>query len=84
MRLYVLPSACSLASHIALEAVAQVVPTDRLPFEIIVVDRCQNYSPEYLAINPLGTVPCLVTDEGWLRGCAAHVSGQAGGTFRKA
>lgn len=66
MRLYVLPSACSLASHIALEAVAQVVPTDRLPFEIIVVDRCQNYSPEYLAINPLGTVPALVTDEGSL------------------
>lgn len=66
MRLYVLPGASSLASHIALEAVSQALSTDRPPFEIIVVDRSENRSPEYLAINPLGTVPALVTDDGSL------------------
>lgn len=66
MRLYVLPGACSLASHIALEAVAETLPTEKPPFEIIVVDRSQNYSQQYLAINPLGTVPALVTDDGQL------------------
>lgn len=66
MRLYVLPGACSLASHMALEAVAQAFPTDKPPFEIIVVDRSQNRSPAYLAVNPLGTVPALVTDSGGL------------------
>lgn len=64
MRLYVLPGACSLASHMALEAVAQTLPADKLPFEIIVVERSENRLPAYLAINPLGTVPVLVTDDG--------------------
>jgi glutathione S-transferase len=50
----------------ALEAVAQALPTGKPPFEIIVVDRSQNHSPEYLAINPFGTVPALVTDDGGL------------------
>ncbi len=43
--------------------VAQALPTDKPPFETIVVDRS---SPEYLAINPLVTVPALVADYGWL------------------
>lgn len=66
MRLYVLPGACSLASHMALEAVAEASLMDKPPFEIIVVDRSQIRSPEYLAVNPLGTVPALVADDGWL------------------
>lgn len=45
---------------------AQTLTTDTPPFEIIVVDRSQNRSPEYLAINPLGTVPALVINDGQL------------------
>lgn len=66
MRLYVLPGAASLAGHIALEAVADGLPMKKAPFEVIVVDRNENRLPTYLAINPLGTVPALVTDDGSL------------------
>ena len=64
MRLYVLPGACSLACHMALEAAAEQM--DKPSFQIIVVDRSKNRSPEYLAVNPLGTVPALVTEDGGL------------------
>jgi len=46
--------------------VAEALPADKPPFEIIVVDRSQNRSPGYLAVNPLGAVPALVTDDGRL------------------
>ncbi|MDR3437779.1 glutathione S-transferase family protein [Telmatospirillum sp.] len=52
---------CSLASHIALEeagAVYQAVPVDLAGGE--------QRTADYLAINPLGRVPVLVTDRGVL------------------
>lgn len=66
MRLYVLPGACSLSCHIALQAVMEAYPQISDNFEIVVLNReqKQNHSAAYLAINPLGTVPALVTNDG--------------------
>lgn len=59
--LYSAPGTCALASHIALrEADAD--------FELVKLDfsAAQQQSAAYLAINPKGRVPALVTDEGVL------------------
>lgn len=66
MRLYVLPGACSLASHIALETVKESVPAGSRPSEVVVLERGRNYDPAYTTINPTGTVPVLVTTDGRL------------------
>lgn len=52
MKLYSSPGACSTADHIVLHWTGG-------PFEVEVVPREQRQSPEYLAINPSGTVPAL-------------------------
>ncbi len=66
MKLYVLPGACSLASHIALETAAERVPTGTPLWEVVVLQRGRNHDPEYTAVNPLSTVPALVTAAGQL------------------
>lgn len=53
MKLYYLPGACPLASHIALEWSGQ-------PYEIQQVSREEIKQPAYLKLNPLGVVPTLV------------------------
>jgi glutathione S-transferase len=58
VKLYVLPGACSLAAHIALEAAPGAV------FETIVLERGHNRQQPYLTINPLGTVPALIDERG--------------------
>jgi len=61
MKLYFAPNTCALASHIALaEADADyvAVPVD--------FKASEQQSPQYLAINPKGRVPALVTDRGIL------------------
>src|SRR6476620_7483990 len=60
-RLYYAPGTCALATHIALEEAGA-------PYEAVLVDfRSQSQrSPEYLAINPKGRVPALVTESGTL------------------
>ena len=60
-RLYYAPGTCALATHIALEEVGA-------PYEAVLVDfRSQGQrSPEYLAVNPKGRVPALVTESGTL------------------
>lgn len=58
MKLHYLPGACSLADHIVLEWIGK-------PYEAVAVPRDQLKSPEYLRINPAGSVPALETDEGW-------------------
>ncbi len=60
-KLYYAPGTCALASHIALEEAGADYTTERLNFKIN-----QQNSPEYLAINPKGRVPSLVTDRGIL------------------
>jgi glutathione S-transferase len=52
MKLYYLPGACPLASHIALEWIGK-------PYEAVKVSREEIKQPPYLAMNPLGAVPVL-------------------------
>jgi glutathione S-transferase len=58
LRLYYSPKACSLASHIALEE-------SGLPFDAVCVDirGGANSNPEYLSINPGGSVPALAVGD---------------------
>ena len=60
-KLYYAPGTCALASHIALEEAGAAYTTERLDFK-----SNQQNSPEYLAVNPKGRVPALVTDRGVL------------------
>jgi glutathione S-transferase len=61
LKLYYSPGACALASHIALEESGTA-------FDLQTVDLRQGEqkTPEFLAINPAGSTPALVTDEGVL------------------
>jgi glutathione S-transferase len=61
LKLYYAPGTCALASHIALIDAGAHYETVRLDFK-----NQQQRSPEYLAINPKGRVPSLVTDDGVL------------------
>jgi glutathione S-transferase len=54
LMLYYLAGSCALAPHIALEH-------SGLAYEAIRVERGRQADPSYLAINPLGRVPALVT-----------------------
>lgn len=61
LKLYYSRGACALASHIALEEAGA-------DYEIQAIDlrSGEQRAPEYLAINPAGQTPALVTDEGVL------------------
>ena len=61
MKLFYSPGACSLATHIALAEAGA-------PYEAVPVDftRNQQRNPDFLAVNPKGRVPALVTDQGVL------------------
>jgi glutathione S-transferase len=61
LKLYYTPGTCALASHIALTESGADYATERIDFKVN-----QQNSPEYLAINPKGRVPSLVTDRGKL------------------
>lgn len=50
MKLYYMPGACPLATHIVLEWIGQ-------PYETEAVPRDKLKSPEFLALNPVGSVP---------------------------
>src|SRR5438552_7360704 len=60
-KLYYAPGTCALATHIALEEAGA-------PYEAVPVDFSsqKQRSPEYLAVNPKGRVPALVTESGTL------------------
>ena len=60
-KLYYAPGTCALASHIALEEADASYAAERLDFK-----NSQQTTPQYLAINPKGRVPALVTDRGTL------------------
>jgi glutathione S-transferase len=57
MKLFTMPGACSMASHIALIWTG-------MPFELAVLDHDSVHSPEYGRINPKASVPALVLDDG--------------------
>ena len=61
MKLYYSPGSCALASHIALEEAGADYETVRISFG----DEEQR-SADFLAVNPKGRVPALVTDRGSL------------------
>lgn len=60
-QLFFSPSACSLASHIALREAGLAFELKRLKF-----GENQQRSDDYLKINPKGRVPALVTEKGTL------------------
>ena len=64
MKLYALPGATSLATHIALEMAGEAAEPGVAGFEVVMLARGQNDEPPFRRINPLGTVPALETDEG--------------------
>ncbi|HEX7802454.1 MAG TPA: glutathione S-transferase N-terminal domain-containing protein [Pseudoxanthomonas sp.] len=56
MKLFTIPGACSTADHIALQWTGQT-------FEVEVLTPEKLKSPDYLALNPAGTVPALKDDD---------------------
>ena len=61
LELYYAPGTCALATHIALEEAGAAYEAVRVDFG----SQAQR-SPEYLAVNPKGRVPALVTERGTL------------------
>jgi len=59
LKFYMTPGSCSTGIHILLEALD-------LPFEVTIVNMPagDHRRPEYLALNPKGTIPTLVLDDG--------------------
>jgi glutathione S-transferase len=55
------PHTCALASHIALEEAGAAYEAKRLSFA-----TADQRKPEYLALNPKGRVPALITERGVL------------------
>jgi len=64
--LYYAPDNASLIIRLVLEEMG-------LPYTTQLVDRriCEQRSPEYLALNPAGSIPCLVTPQGVISETAA-------------
>lgn len=61
LNLFYAPHTCALASHIALEEAGADYTLTRISFA-----SADQRKPEFLAINPKGRVPALVTDRGVL------------------
>ena len=61
LKLFYAPHTCALASHIALEEAGADYEIARVDFR-----SSEQKKPEYLAINPKGRVPALVTERGIL------------------
>lgn len=61
LKLFYAPGSCSLATHIALEEVGADYEAMRVDFR-----SAEQTKPDYLAINPNGRVPALVTEQGTL------------------
>jgi glutathione S-transferase len=59
MKFYMAPGSCSTGIHILLEEIGLI-------FEAYIVNlpKGEHLKPEYLAINPNGTIPTLVRDDG--------------------
>ncbi len=61
LNLYYSPGACALASHIALEEAGLAFGLHKIDLK-----RGEQKTPDYLAINPAGSTPALVTEDGVL------------------
>lgn len=77
MKLYSKPGGCSTADHIALEWAGK-------PYEVDIVDGKRIKSPEFLAMNPAGSVPVIedgdfvLTQNAAILGYIADTAPQAG------
>ncbi len=58
---YFAPHTCALAAHIALEDAGADYSLRRVDF-----NKAEQRQPAYLAVNPKGRVPALVTERGVL------------------
>ncbi len=61
LTLYYTHHTCALATHIALEEVGAAYKLIKIDFK-----KAEQRSPEFLALNPKGRVPALVTEQGVL------------------
>ncbi len=61
LKLFYAPGTCALACHIALEEAGADYEAVRLNFK-----EAEQTKPDYLAVNPKGRVPALVTEQGVL------------------
>lgn len=61
VKFFFAPATCALASRIALEEAGAAYEPVRIDFK-----TAEQRKPEYLAVNPKGRVPALVTDRGVL------------------
>ena len=61
LTLYFTPDTCALATHIALEDAGAEFALKKIDFA-----KAEQRSPAYLAVNPKGRVPALVTPQGVL------------------
>jgi glutathione S-transferase len=59
MKLYYAPNACSLAIHVLLEEIGKPYELQRVDFS-----KREQYSAEYIALNPKSKVPMLERDGG--------------------
>lgn len=59
LKFYYSPAACSMAPHIALEESG--ANFEAIPINIL---KRENFSPEFLAVNPKGFIPVLQTPDG--------------------
>ena len=66
MKLFSMPGTCALSVHIVLEWIGA-------PFDVEVMNRGDNRTPAYLAINPSGQVPALRLDDGTILTEAAAI-----------
>ena len=61
LKLYYTPNSCAVATHLALEHSGSAYQIHKLDFS-----KGEQRSPEYLAVNPKGRVPALITEHGVL------------------
>ena len=76
MKLFTIPGACSTADHIALQWTGQ-------SFQVEVLTPEKLKSPDYLALNPAGTVPAL-KDEDFLLTQNVAILGYVGDRYPEA
>jgi len=59
LKLFISPGACAMASHAALEEAGAEYET-----EVVNLRAGEQKRPEFLAVNPAGSTPAMLTDEG--------------------
>jgi glutathione S-transferase len=79
LHFYMTPGSCSTGIHILLEALD-------LSFQVTIVNLLagDNRKPEYLAINPRGSVPALVLEDGTALTSFQAIAGWLAHTYPKA